>query len=136
MVKRLENWPRLFASYLAARKTMPFQWAVNDCMAFVAHGVGAVTGKDFFSKYSGYLDKAGADKIIASHGGMIQILDAELGPHHRNYRLAHRADVVLLKENDEMIAGLVDENGEKIVCISDIGQIKIPLNQALMIWSY
>lgn len=95
-----------------------------------------VTGQDFYSRYSGYEDKSGADAIIESHGGIVKILDTELGPHHTNYRKAKRADVVLLKENHEMIAGMVDENCTKIVCITDHGVIKIPLNEALMIWSY
>ena len=136
MVIRLDNWPILFSAYLAERKAMPFKWEKNDCMAFVALGVGVVTGIDFFTQYTGYSNKAGADKMIQEHGGMMRILDGHLGAHHTNPRRAGRADVVLLKEAGEMIAGLVDENSERICCVTDAGLVKIPLSNALMIWSY
>lgn len=133
---RLENWPILFSQYIQERKEMPFAWGSNDCMAFIAYGVGRLTGQDFFSKYSGYTNRESAEAIIESFGGMVQILDDELGPHHTNFRKAGRADVILTKEGKQMIAGMVDENAEKILCISDRGLVKVPLNEALMIWSY
>lgn len=135
-VKRFENWPALLSQYLKEREHMAFQWGYHDCMQFVSRGGYALTGIDFFTKYSTYNDEAGAKRVLEENGGVTGIITACIGPPHKNYLLAGRGDLVVFK-GPELTAGLVDDTGQRIAAISiDRKMIRIPLSEALRVWSY
>lgn len=132
---RKDNWPILFSEYLKERMKMPFEWGKNDCMNFVAKGVEAITGCDFFATYDGYSTEEEAKVFIDEKGGIVAMISEHLGPGHRNPLLAHRGDVVIVKR-PEITGGLVDDSGSKIAVVSEQGLIRLPLSSAWRIWSY
>ncbi|GAB3282694.1 hypothetical protein GCM10027347_59080 [Larkinella harenae] len=134
MVRR-DNWPMLYSQYLRERMKMPFQWGVNDCMNFVAKGVEAITGEDFFTPFIGYDTEETAQEKLDVHGGVIGIISAVLGPGHRQSMQARRGDVVIVKMPD-ITGGLVDDSGNRIALVTKNGLIRVPLSAAWRIWSY
>jgi hypothetical protein len=137
MVTRLDNWPILFSAYLAERRKMAFEWGKNDCLAFAAKGVEAVTGTDFYQHYSDYHDEATANKMLEKHDGAEGIISACLGHSgSREVQKASRGDVVIAKL-PHITAGLVDDSGQHIVFISPAhGLVRLPINRAWRYWSY
>jgi hypothetical protein len=136
MVTRSDNWPDLLAAYLKERKHMPFEWGVNDCMAFVAKGVEALTGEDFFALYNDYHDEESAKVMLENNGGPSGIIATCLGHNGtRNILTAKRGDVVIAKL-PEITGGLVDDSGQNIVFVTQQGLGRLPLNRAWRVWSY
>jgi len=136
MVARFENWPILLSEYLQERQNMPVQWGFHDCLMFCAYGVERLTGEAFYGPYMNYETEEGAKLMMAQNGGPEGIMTACLGEPHTQILKARRGDLVLFKMPD-LTAGMVDDTGQRIACISaDRGMIKIPLNKAIKVWSY
>jgi hypothetical protein len=135
MVKRLENWPKLLSHFLAERAKMPFEWGVNDCMAFAAKGVEALTGHDFFSLYSDYTDEASAIEMLRRNGGVSGIITACLGIGTDKVMTARRGDVALVRV-DGHTGGLVDDSGQRVALVTKDGLIRVPLSAAVRVWGY
>lgn len=131
---RLEGWEKRYSQYLLERKKMPFEWGVNDCMQFVAHGIESITGVALYGPYSGYKDEEGAKEVLNANGGIIGIMNTCFGQSHKNYKKAKRGDPVIFR-NPETIGGLVSDCGQKILAVSEDGWIKLPLEKAYRIWS-
>lgn len=53
MVARHANWSRRLGDFLKERRSMPFAWGSNDCLAFAGAAVHALTGNDYFQEYAG-----------------------------------------------------------------------------------
>ena len=132
---RLDDWPSRLSAYLRERKKMPFQWHVNDCMSFTAKAVEALTGIDYFSHYSDYHDEETARQMLAKNGGVVGIITKCLGKGSREVAKASRGDVVIVKA-PEVLAGIVDDSGQRIVGIGETGFIYMPLKKAWRYWSY
>lgn len=136
MVTRKENWPILLSEYLTERRKMTMEWGKHDCMAFVAKGVEALTGHDFFKDYSDYNSAESAKTMVDANGGITGIICKCLGHNgSRNILTAKRGDVVIVK-TPEVVGGLVDDSGANIVLITAQGLIKLPLQRAWRVWSY
>lgn len=135
MVARLEGWQKNLSDYLKARQKMPFAWGEHDCMAFVAHGVEALTGEQLFENYAGYSDQAGAKAILLKHGGIDGILTKKLGEGHTRIMTARRGDVVVV-ELPELTAGIVDDSGQRIALVADKVLRRVPLRKAIKVWGY
>ena len=135
MVARLENWPKLLSDYLAERTAMPFEWGVNDCMAFAAKGVQALTGHDFFSLYSDYNDEPSAIEMLRQNGGVSGIISACLGIGTDKILTAQRGDVALIR-SDGHTGGIVDDSGQRIALVTKNGLIRVPLSAAIRVWGY
>lgn len=135
MVKRFDNWPNLLSEYLRARQQMPFEWGVNDCMAFVSKGVEALTGEDFFTAYSDYTDEESAAEMLSQHGGISGIVTACLGEGSNRILKAKRGDVVMVRL-PETTGGIVDDSGQRIAVVSKNGLLRVPLNKAVWVWGY
>lgn len=132
---RVKEWPRALSDYITARQRMPFKWGENDCMAFVAGGVHALTGNDFYPEYSGYETEEGAKEVLQAHGGAKGIMTKHLGEGHDNVMLAQRGDAVLVKIMGEYIGGIVDDTGLRIALVSPAGLVRLPLRKAVRVWS-
>lgn len=133
-MKRLEGWEKRYSHYLMERKLMPFEWGVNDCMQFVAHGVEAITGEVLYPPYSTYNDEKGAKEVLEKNGGVLGIMNTCFGQSHKNYMRASRGDPVIIR-NPEIIGGLVSDCGQYVLAVSESGWIKLPLSKAYRIWS-
>lgn len=144
MVTRYEDWPKRLSAYLKERKAMPFAWAENDCMAFVAKGVEALTGHDFFSLYNDYTDEATATVLLENNGGIHGIITACLGEGSKKIMNAKRGDVVLVKVpayvsgmvEDSLAGGIVDDTGLRVAMVSKDGLLRVPLHKAVRLWGY
>lgn len=135
MVKRFEDWPVRLSAYLRERQQMPFEWGVNDCMAFVAKGVEALTGEDFFSTYSDYSDEESAAEMLSQYGGISGIVTACLGAGSDKVLKAKRGDVVMV-QLPESTGGIVDDSGQRIAVVSPNGLLRVPLSKAVWVWGY
>ncbi len=142
MVTRLDDWTTRLAAYLAERQVMPFEWGVNDCMAFVAKGVEALTGHDFFTGFSDYTDEASAKIMLADNGGPFGIITDCLGWSSEEVLTGKRGDVVVFYYPDQvtgemqLTGGLIDDTGERIATVTPQGLRRIPLTEAIRVWSY
>ncbi len=134
MVKRLEDWPKRLSLYLTERAKMPFEWGVNDCMAFTAKAVEAMTGHDFFKDFSDYHDEETAKLMLEKNGGVSGIISKCLGGDStRNVLLAQRGDVVIVK-TPEYVGGIVDDTGQRVAIVTKDGLSRLPLNRAWRVW--
>ncbi len=130
---RHQNWQRRFSEFLSEHKKMPFQWGENDCVLFVGKSVKAITDQDFYSQYH-YSNEEEAKKIIEDNGGIKGLISKALGDPHTNYKKAKRGDAVLMKL-PEITAGVVDDSGAWIVSLTKTGTLKLPLRNAIYVWS-
>ena len=135
MVKRLNTWPKLLSEYMQGRQNMPFAWGSNDCMAFVAYAVEALTGEQLFAEYGGYTDEAEANAMLEANGGIEGILTVVLGQPSTRGMMAKRGDVVLLNLPNPT-AGIVDDTGQRIALVSKSGLLRCKLEKAKLSWSY
>lgn len=123
---------------------MPFAWAENDCMAFVAKGVEALTGHDFFTAYSDYTDEPSAIAMLENNGGLHGIITACLGEGSKKIMNASRGDVVLVKApaliggivEDSLAGGIVDDTGLRVAVVTKDGLVRLPLQKAVRVWGY
>lgn len=131
-MKRFPDWsPRLFA-FIESRRTLPHAYGTNDCCLFCADAIQVMTGKDLASGIRGtYADKAGADAILAEHGGLeafvTSILGEPLGP-----LCARQGDVAMIHTRHGDAIGICE--GNHIAVPGDVEQILFPLAKALKSW--
>ena len=76
---RLDNWPGLLIAFIDTRRDEPFCWGINDCCAFAARAVEAITGVDVFAPWAEYADAASAARLVQAAGGVDAIADRVLG---------------------------------------------------------
>ena len=108
---RHEDWPERLAALVEARRDTAFAWGAHDCALFAADGVAAVTGVDPAAPYRGtYADEAGADRLVADHGGFDLFMDAAFtraGLVACPVEWAHRGDVCLVDYGNQRSMGVV-----------------------------
>lgn len=96
-LRRLADWPALFIAFLASRQTMPFAWGSNDCVAFAADDVLAITGTDPLSGLRGaWDDEPQATALLRRKRGLAGAVTGRLGPPLPTPRLAQRGDVLIV----------------------------------------
>ena len=139
VMRRVEQWPLQLSRFLKERQAMPFEWGVNDCMKFASGAVLALTGFNFLQGWPDYSTKEEGDAILAGVAGGIQSIITEgLGIEgHRNLLLARRGDVVMMKLDGGITAGVVDDSGQRIAGVTEKnGLIRLPLARAWRVWNY
>lgn len=93
---RLPDWPHRLAAFVESRRAAPFSWGGNDCGAFAADAVAALTGSDPLAALRGaWADEEGAAAVIAKHGGLHRVAARCLGKPLRHKGMARRGAVVL-----------------------------------------
>lgn len=132
---RTEGWERRFSEYLKESKNKAFSWGDNDCILFSVKGAEIVTGVDTYSSYLGYMDEQGANAIIQENGGIESLISKHFGHSHKDVFKARRADLVMIKR-PYLSIGMVDDSGEFVACVSEIGYARVPLKNAWRVWSY
>lgn len=142
MVKRLDNWPKLLSAYLRERQAMPFEWGVNDCMAFVAKCVDRLTGEDFFSSFNDYNNEASAQVMLEANGGPYGIITQCLGSPIDEIMMGQRGDVAIVNMPEVhsginmLTGGIIDDTGQRIAVVTAEGLRRVPIMEAIRVWSY
>lgn len=96
---RLENWPELLDAVIKKYTSKPFEYGKADCVTFADECVRAITGRNavFYPNGKDYSDKAGAYKLIGTHGGLVQGIGKLLHSSPCKPSLAQRGDVVMMR---------------------------------------
>jgi hypothetical protein len=135
-LKRTHDWPEKLLAFLTTNKTTPFTWGTNDCCTFAAGAIQAMTGTDIAADFRGYGGQSGAFaaiKRVCNGTGVADALAycatkyglAELA----SPLLAQRGDLLLVSNNKDLIAGIVDLSGMAL-CVTDAGLIPFPITTA------
>lgn len=94
MSARRDNWPKLLAQFIEARRAQPFAWGSNDCCIFAADWVEICTGEDYAKSWRGrYSSAIGAVRFLDQAGGLEALVDA-LGLQRVAPQLAGRGDII------------------------------------------
>lgn len=138
--RRIEGWPLLFSQFLRERNSVPFEYGKNDCMILPADVVKLLTGFDPAEDLRGtYSTLQEANDIIEHGGGMRKLISNRIGVEPSEKILtAGRGDGVMLKTKWGLMAGVVDDSGQRVaVPISNqLTLVRFPLEQAVCIWKY
>lgn len=141
-LQRKQYWDtRAYHDFLLERAKLPFVWGVHDCALFAADGIQAITGVDIATDFRGkYSDEAGAMALIKSVAGGSTVADAAAYCAQK-YALAEwprplfaqRGDLVVAKQGDGLIAGLVHLNGH-VVAAGEKGLMIMPITTVQRSW--
>lgn len=135
MVVRFSDWPMRLSAYLAEKQNEPFVWGSNDCLLFAAKAVQKLTGENFYDEYGSYSSMNEAYNLLLENGGIKGIISRALGASKRNVLSAQRGDVIIIK-TPELVAGIVDDTGQRVAVLTLNGLTRMPLDKALRYWSY
>lgn len=73
---RHDNWPKLLASFVEERRSVPFAWGKNDCCLFAADWINRACGVDLAADLRGrYSSALAATRILAGLGGVLQVAE-------------------------------------------------------------
>ena len=135
-LKRTEHWAtRELDSFLKSHAHTTFQYGALDCCLLAADAIQAMTGVDIASDFRGkYSTELGALKIIKSVTGGTSVLDAVAycAAKHglmewKSPLLAQRGDLVVIKDGEQQVAGMVHLNGRHAITIGKAGLVRYPL---------
>lgn len=131
---RVKDWPTRLIQLLQQRRTMPFEWGVNDCCLFAADAIEAVTGEDpapeFRDRYSTEL---GSMRVLKREGyeSIEEILRAKLGEPNPNKAPA-RGDIVLVDYMGTLTVGVYFNCAW---VLSEDGLVQAPAKWIVRTWS-
>ena len=78
---RLRDWQTRLSDLVRRRLHTPFRWGEQDCCLWAADVVLACTGVDLAADLRGeYSTEFGARRVLAQHGGVVELAIARLGP--------------------------------------------------------
>lgn len=141
---RTDHWAtREFHQFLLDRANTAFAWGSNDCCTFPADAIQSFTGVDLAADFRGkYTDLASAIATIKSLTGGTTVADAAVYCAEKHGLrewpfplLAKRGDLVVLKESDSLIAGVVHLNGRHAVTVGESGLLVLPITTVLRAWA-
>lgn len=127
-MKRLPDWPMRLADYIESRHRMPFAWGSNDCAAFAAGAVHAITGQnvDMIERASA----ADAARLLASDG-LIDRLDAIFGARCA-VQFVRRGDIALLDLDGRPTCGVC--TGAMVAAPGADGVLLLPKSRTFCGW--
>lgn len=141
-LKKKQYWDtRTYHDFLLSRARAPFEWGKHDCALFAADGIEAITGVDIAVDFRGrYRDEEGAMALIRNVTGGATVADAAAycaekhGMVEReNAFFAQRGDLVVLRQDGRLVAGLVHLNGH-VVAAGAKGLLILPITVAERSW--
>jgi hypothetical protein len=132
-----------FTAFLKQAKSAPFKWGSNDCCLFAANAVLAITGADLADDFRGkYTDEASAFALIKTVTGGTTVADAAAYcakkhnlTEYTHPLMAKRADLVVISNAGNLIAGVVHLNGREVVSVNDQGIVRLPITSITRSWS-
>jgi len=142
---RKKTWADDFASWITRIHiaSQPFLWGSLDCCLLGADGVQAITGTDIAADFRGNYDsQASAFAMIARLTGGSTVAEAiawcadKYGlPEWPKPLFARRGDLVAVRNDDnEIIAGIVSDNGKDVLCMASEGVLNLPITQVVRAW--
>jgi hypothetical protein len=132
MPARHDNWPKLLAQFIEARRVQPFAWGLNDCCIFAADWVEICTGEDHAKAWRGrYASALGAARVLDEAGGVEALVDA-LGLQRIAPKLAGRGDIVAQETGRGMTLGIC--LGETTAFAAKTGLLFGPITNVETAW--
>lgn len=98
-LRRLPRWEDRLAAFVESRRALPFAWGSNDCCAFCADAIEAITGTRVLA-VDWQPDEASAMAAIEAAGGLVTAITALLGRPGQNWKEARRGDIALAELHD------------------------------------
>ena len=146
--QRSRTWEtRELAAYLNDKVNSTFVWGPNDCCLFAANAILAMTGTDISSDFRGkYSDEASAFSLIKTVTGGTTVADAAAycAAKHGLFEwvkngkpaplYAQRGDLVVVSNDGNIIAGIVDLSGRYVASIGQGGILRLPLSTIQRAW--
>ena len=130
-MNRVEDWPERLLALIDERRTATFKWGAQDCCAFPADAVLAMTGVDPMAALRGRYNSARSAAVLMEKvGGIAAFLDALL-PQVPPL-LARRGDVVMFDADDGPVLGIAC--GVTAAAAGPNGVTWIPLAQWRLAW--
>lgn len=129
---RLPDWPARLGALVAARLPEPFAWGPNDCAAFAADCVQAMTGADVLAPLRGpRATELQARKLLRRLGGWDVV--TRCGLPEVEPALAGRGDLVLLRQSARPVLALCVD-GEVAISPGLYGLARASMRCALRAW--
>lgn len=128
---RLPDWQERFSDFGKARGSMPFAWGANDCCAFAAAAVLAITGANPMAAFPRYTSERQALRLIEDGGGLRALTSTALGAAVSPLR-AGVGDVVLVINDDREMLGVC--NGVNVMAPGELGMAVLSMEAALAAW--
>lgn len=128
-MKRSAQWAGALTRYLRARRRMPFAWGSNDCGAFAAGAVAAMTGVDLSARWA-RATAAQAAAVLRRTGGLAAIADADLPRIDRAH--VTRGDLAMVAIRGRESLGVVTEVG--VAGPGRDGTVVVPMTCAVAFW--
>jgi hypothetical protein len=100
---RLGDWDARLCDYIASKRSVAFEWGVNDCCTFSAGAVEALTGVDPVPEYRGAYSTALQSARVLDGKTMEEVLDSKFAEVPIGF--AQRGDLVLMDECVGVVAG-------------------------------
>lgn len=143
-LKRTKHWDtREYDAHLRQHAKSPFAWGVHDCCLSAANAIQSFTGVDIADQFRGrYTDETSAFALIKKVTGGSTVADAAAYCANRHglteYEhplMAQRGDLVVVRNGENLIAGIVHLNGKHVVSISEKGLIRLPISKVIRAWA-
>lgn len=141
-MKKHPDWINRFSDVIDAAQEKTFDWAEYNCCTFSADLFEAVTGIDPIADVRAKATtKRQALAVLKKFGGggVVKALEktaeiyglAKVAPLY-----AKRGDPVIVRWNDEDIAGMVALNGREVFVLQpEKGLARLPISAVTMAWS-
>ncbi len=102
---KLHNAWALFNEYLIENRKRVREYGTWDCWQFVGGAVLVMTGVDYRERFPTYKTEAEGARIIAAHGGVIQMM-AELFDPAKHVAYAQPGDIVAVDLGEGLAGGI------------------------------
>ena len=142
--QKVEDWPRKLIGYLVEVENKPFRYGTHDCFLFAVDCIKVMTGVDIGGDWRGtYNTELGAvKKVIKKQNKDWDLIDfwswlmSQHGCQEVKINFAHRGDPVFIDDdNDNLGLGIIDPGGLGVLCVGELGLVKIKKNNILQAWS-
>ena len=135
-LKRLPDWERRLIDITEKSRKKPFVRGKRDCGLWVCDVIKTITGVDLGVDYRGvYKNLDGAKLALKRDGGSLyHATIKKLGLPMNNVNFAQRGDLVMLRGDEGLSLGIVDNSGAKILGYNHTGLLSHPLSRAIKAW--
>lgn len=100
LLTRREDWPERLHETVAAARTAPYRLGRHDCLRFTCQCIAAMTGEDFWPRFSGYKTRRQALATIAKIApSLAEAVTRVLGCAPLPPAAARRGDVLLYADD-------------------------------------
>jgi hypothetical protein len=141
-LSRKQSWQTDLHKFLLERANSPFVWGVRDCSLFCADAIYAMTGTDIAADFRAqYHDEESAFAAIKKISGGSTVADAaqycaqKFGlTEWKHPLMARRGDLVVIENENRLIAAIVHLNGVHVVTVTEKGLAPFPIAQIKRAW--